>query len=469
MIKFFSTLILLSFVTVGQAQVVEAKIPTDLANINAVYHFNRGEKNCFFLFEETSMQFAQLSKDLNIEQSLLIPLHQAKGTFASYLMKDNHVLTTFWMSQKEVYALHTDLKESTTTAKSYSIKEDNEQVLAYITYEQSFYILKVVKNSNYLKLLQFDANLSLVSSTLLNFSDQKFFNRHNEKTDLYSVLREETRKESSMVTPIVANQRTSLIKASAKRKLYVFDSNLYITLDNSKLRTICLSVNLLTKQTNTQVFNQNYDISKSLIFDSNSFMFDDKLIQASFTREYINFIIRDLAGVPIKTFRLDKKEKADFLIGDISKISDNAFGRDKASSFTKTKRFLFNMMDYNAQAIAAYPYEDSYILTFGGVSDLKKTLTPGRDIFAYLMVSPNRTSIFNEYYNATAMIATGALTRELEPNPTLTLPEDKLADLRYYNNFDPKDPKYKVVFKVKDQYYYGKQETGSKTLDLVSF
>ena len=469
MIRFFSTCILFAFAMTIQAQTREINIPLSLNNVNGAYHFNRGENNCFFLFEEEAMQFTQLSKDLQIEQSLQIPLTSAKGTFASYLMKDDQILTTFWMSQKEVYTLHTDLESKTTTTKFYAMPEENELVLAYITYGQSFYVLKVVKQSNYLKLLQFNADLSLVDSTLLNFSNQKFFNKYNEKVDLHTMLKEETRKESTMLTPITANKPTSLVKASAKRKLYVFDNKVYITLDNSNLRTIRLSINLDTKQTNAQVLNQNYDIARSLMFDSNSFMFEDKLMQASFTREYINFVIRDLSGSPIKMFRLDKKEKADFLIGTVSKISDNAFGRDFEKSFTKTKRFLYNMMDYNAQAIAVYPYEDSYVLTFGGVTILQKVATPGRDILTYLMLSPKRTSIFNEYYNASAMIATGALTHDLEPNPTLTPPEDKLADLRRYNNFDPKDPKYKAIFKIEDQYYYGKQEVGSTTFDLVPF
>jgi len=259
--------------------------------------------------------------------------------------------------------------------------------------------------------------------------------------------------------------------ATAKNKYYVRGNKLYITIDSSKRRTDLITIDLISKAKSHEIFDQNYDRTEAVFYSSNSFLFDDKLIQFCGGNKFLNFIIRDLSGTIIKEHSIFYNRDSYFITGDVVMYTDIKLIRDHSKEIDKPNRILSKIGGAGLKGIFITTVDDNYIVRFGKVRELKSNshFTGGGGALMPLLYSPYQTSIFNEYFNSEATIATTVLDQDFNPNPSFQLEEDKLAKIRKDRTINIKDKKYKTLLKINGQDYYGKQEKKSNTFDLVPY
>ncbi len=463
------TLYLFTFLFVITVNAQEIKLPTNLEDINNVYHQQAFDKNYFLLSDKNTTEIIQTDAKLNVEKIVNLAVDLKNQQFSNVIFNNENSLTTFWITNKTIDAVTTNLtNETNTLAEPFHLKEKGERLLTTFIDNDLFYVLKIINRTSTLKLISLDTNFNVKEETLLDFSEKDFVNSLNQSLSLFRVI------GSDAAAPLIFienDKDSNLIMATAKKKYYVKDNKLYITIDNSKRRTDLLTIDLISKAKSHEIFDQNYDRTEAVFYSSNSFLFDDKLIQLCGGYRFLNFIIRDLSGNIIKEHSIFYNRDSDFITGDVVMYADLKFIRDYSREINKPNKVLSKIGGAFMKGIFVTTINDNYIIKFGKVKELKS-------IDAYngkggalmpLIFSPFQTSIFNEYFNSEATIATTVLDKDFNPNPSFQMEEDKLAKIRQDRTINIKDKKYKTLLKINGQDYYAKQEKKSHTFDLVPY
>lgn len=463
------TLFLVTFLFTIIVNAQEIKLPTNLEDINNVYHQQAFDKNYFLFFDAKKSEVIKTDAKLNVEKTVDIAVDLKSNLFSSVIFNNENSLTTFWLTNKDINAVTTDLTNGTNTlAEPFLLKEKGERILTTFIDNDLFYVLKIINRTSTLKLISLDTNLNVKDETLLDFSEKEFISSPTQSFNLFQVLRSDL---APSLVFVENDKESNLIISSAKNKYYVKQNKLYITIDIFKRSTHLLTIDLLSKAKSHEIFDQNYDRTEAVFYSSNSFLFDDKLIQLCGGYRFLNFIIRDLSGTIIKEHSIFYNRDSDFITGDVVMYTDIKFIRDHSKEIDKPNRILRKIGGATFKGIFVTPVDDNYIVRFGKVRELKS-------IDAYngkggalmpLVFSPFQTSIFNEYFNSEATIATTVLDQDFNPNPSFQMEEDKLAKIRKDRTINIKDKKYKTLLKINDQDYYGKQEKKSNTFDLVPY
>lgn len=463
--KFISTLFLfICIATTLHAQINEIKIPTDFNYIDQVYHYNTNKTNLFLLKSHTDLQVVRTTDSLTEEHSLLttIPNYMADKIVALTAAEEDKA-TMYLVTSKNIQAKTFDFaQETTSTAFPFTWDTKKEDSFLHFSHANKFYVLHSRIRTNQLRFLQLNENLEPQQDTIVNFTGLSFYLGPKSQVTLNQALR-----DSVPMTYIEMNQPTDLLKAAAQRKYYIHNDVLYITLDTSNQSTEVLSIDLNTQKTTYASYPQPFNKPHLNQPGSNSLLFDNKLVQAYFDKQFISIVIRDENGKPLKTFQLTKDE-ADFLTGEMVMIRNvRGLFKDKHTPIEKSNHFLKSGKNANLHGIIVYPLEDHFIMQFGAAN---RTKPLARNFFFDVFINGSKTNIFNPYFKSLVLLGTTALDSQLNPDFSFTIPStDKLRTLRQKRGFRITNTKYKVVLKINNQDYYGKHEPGSNTFDLVPF
>ncbi len=462
--KYIATLLLLCFLGSLQAQVKEVKIPTKLDNITQAYHYNTDNKNFFFLQSRKQLQGVQLTDSLTEKQSLFTTIpYYFDDTVVAFTAAEENKATMYITTAKDIQAKTFDFKQNrTTTAAPFTWNDKEEDSFLHFSHGDKFYALHTRFQNNQIRFLQLDANLKPQKDTLVNFTGYNFYLGSNSQVSLNQAL-----QDSVPMTYIEMNQPTDLLKAAAQRKYYIHNDILYITLDTSNQSTEILSIDLNTQKSTYASYPQPFNKPHLKHPASNSMLFDNKLVQAYFDKQFISILLRDEQGEPLKTFNMTK-DNADFITGEMIMIRNvRGLFKDQHTSVDKTGQFLLSAKNNSLHGIIAYPVGDHIVMQFGSANRNKPF---ARNFFFDVFINGSKTNMFNPYFKSIVVLATTALDQQLEPDFSFAIPnEDKLRTLRRKRGFRITNNKYKLVFKANNQDYYGKQESGSKTFDLVPF
>lgn len=462
--KFISTLFLLCFVGAIQAQVKEVKIPTNLDNITQAYHYNTKQKNFFFLKSYKKLQGVQMSDSLTVKQSLftLIPDYP-NGTIVAFTVAEENKATMYIVTDKNIQSKTFDFEQkTTTTATPFTWDPKEEDSFLHFSHGDKFYALHSRIRNSQIRFLQLDADLKTQKDTMINFTGHNFYLGPHSQVSLNHAL-----QDSVPMTYIEMNQPTDLLKAAAQRKYYIHKDVLYITLDTSNQSTEVLSIDLTTQESTYASYPQPFNKPHLNHPGSNSMLFSNRLVQAYFDKQFITIVLRDQQGEPIKTYQMTK-DHADFITGEMVAISNvRGLYKDKYAPIEKRSNFLLRAKNASLYGVIAYPIGDHIVLQFGSGN---RTKPFARNFFFDAFINGSRTNMFNPYFKSVVSLASTALDQQLNPDFSFTIPtEDKLRTLRTKRGFRITSNKYKLVLKINDQHYYGKQESRSNTFDLVPF
>ncbi|MTH17993.1 hypothetical protein [Flavobacterium sp. LC2016-01] len=254
-------------------------------------------------------------------------------------------------------------KEIKTTSISLDLKK--EKIIKELTINNVFYLITIVKNTSILKFYISDNKGNLNEKTV-DLSHLEFKNMYGNPENLYTVLTDESSEPSFQK---VANDSPPSLALSTKRyKIYTYSPNeIIFTMDNTTNATQVLRINSqdFTSELKSiaQPKTQRGEYG-SLIFKSNSFLIDNKILQIK-TNAFVLFItISDLNGNKIKEYKALHDQEIDFKNSDFFQESDGILNQ---KNIENTEKFLRKI--HNFPSISCYNLNGIYYTAIGSSVD----------------------------------------------------------------------------------------------------
>lgn len=388
------------------------------------------------------------------------------GNFAS-----GNKTTLFWASsnQKKILSQSFDSKNNKILDKVFDLEFKNEIHLQEFSTSNKFVILNLLKKSNIFKLYVFDSkgNLEIKDIDLSSF---KFYHR----TNLHDTFEEDFLpfERAFSLVKIESEYPSSLIKTAAKRKCYIVDNQIIITIDSDQNYTQIIQIDLenykVSSKNILQTPAKNFGKSNNITY--NSFFINNELYQIKTSSDKFYVTIKDLNGNLIKEHAANSENPIDFKNTEINQQGGDFGGK---RTLETSSQFIRKLNGQNT-GISCYQKGENILLTTGSVSSdnsggSQAVLSQFGLIGALISVafySPSMES-FNSYAGRKAVTISSLfdkngnhITEELKP-----LAYDKISTFLEEN----KKTTPLNLFKMENSYYLGLYDKDSKQFVIRKF
>lgn len=266
-----------------------------------------------------------------------------------------------------------DFKNKNSSSGSISFSLEDEKFAQSFSYQNEFYILTAVKNSNKMNLYVFHSATDYEKQEL-DFSGITLLSPMDNIIDLYDFLKSESSgliklSVTMSLDAIDQNLPISLSSISNKANLYFSGENVHITLDDRKKNTVVLSISLRDYKTGFKQFKfPDMDCKEFGNSTMNSFVFDDNLYQLSVCSAGLTVKIYDLeSGSLVKSFYASEDDEITFRNSDFFLEATNSFWgeRGKVIVGNETSKILSKIRRGDA-AIAVRKVDGAIEMKIGG-------------------------------------------------------------------------------------------------------
>ena len=510
--KSIALILFLSTVSVFSQEATNS-FPLELKGNRDVFQIvNEANKTVtLFVSDRKEVNAFLLNENMQITDSIKTERPEKKYTDIAGYIKGDKNFRLYWSSgdHKEFYTQLYDVEKHAISTQEYSLKLKDEKFVQNFSENNLFYMVTIVKESNLLKFYIFDSNGEMSEKTI-DFTGFRFIDENNHKSNFYSILREfkQALNASISLQKITPENTTSLTYSSSKRKCYLKNNQLTITIDVSFDFTQLIVIDLNTF-TATEKF-----IKKPFIYfqdrfeiNSNSFLLDDKLYQIKLSSSVMKLTVKTLDDILLKEYTATETEPIDFKNSEIiqkgtAKIAMLTVDNDRI--LEKTSQFLRKVNNISC-GISSYNLNGNLLLTLGGVSDVRGAggmmmsmgglgfgATAFNGLGGVLNVAANSSTSFsyfsvnqtyenfNSYKNRKVVYInclldkdSNHITGELRPIAfdkiqNFLVEDDKRTAASLFTNPENKE-KSKTVFKMDLNYYLGHYDNETKRYVIRKF
>jgi hypothetical protein len=423
-----------------------------------------------FFSSKSNIKAIRLNDKFEIKDSLVSNRPNEKYEEIIGYTSDKECHNVFWSNynNQEIYIQIFNYTDKTVTNNIFLLEFDKETIVQKFSYNNKFYIISTIKNTNDLRFHVFDSQNNLTKKTITIKGD--FFKLNHTPTDLYGILKQNLMPFEApfSLIKISVESPVSLSQSSKKRKCYLKNNNFAITLDNNTMYTQVIDINLTDFKSDTKIFkNQELDFSSSP--NSNSFLFEEKIYQIKNNADKIIFTIKNLNDELLKEHIITKEEPINFKNSEIIQLG--GFGIEK-KILTKTSQFI-RKNHYLSPGIACYNLNGNNMITIGCVSeDRKVNVAAGAVIFGlsgvFITLAVNAIyDNFNQYSDRKVVYFNSLFDKnsnhiESEIND---LAFDKIKDFKEKN----KSENEINVFRINNNYYLTSQNMKEKKYSIRKF
>jgi hypothetical protein len=251
-----------------------------------------------------------------------------------------------------------------------------------------------------------------------------------------------------------------LDKATNKSKMYVLDKEIILTFDYSLKHTQVVHLNLETFGVTDKIFNQ--PISKKASKTSNSFFYDNKLLQIKAGNEELLFDIKDFeSGKTLKSISVSKSDTIRFKNSPLfTQISQK-----KPQQIKTTAKFLKQLSDLSV-GISAFKNRNNIFISLGGFAEYEVThYSYGQDNF----FADFGTNFGGNSEYANKMVFFDAMFNSDLEFINRKQPEPLAIDNVFYYLSINKDILMQNILKVKDYYILGYYDAKSRQYIMRKF
>jgi len=471
--KIYFTIALFSCLSSFSQEIISST-PIDLKKNVEVFAFVNeptGQTNLFFLNENEIKAF-RLDDEMKFIDSLSTPSPE-KG-FSKMLgnTTSGNLINLFWSSnnQKKIILQQYDFDKQKISNKNFTLEFKNEIYLQEFSSENTFFILTLVKKSNAFKLYVFDNNGSLEVKDI-DLSSTRFYHR----ADLYETFLESFMPFETPFSLEKINSKTpvSLVESAKKRKCYIENNQLIITIDTNQNYTQLIEIDLVTyKATSKTILQTPFKNFNTTNVKFNSFYLDSKIYQVKSSPNKFYMTIKDLNGNLLKEYMANEEIAIDFKNSEINQQGNN-FGGTGQKTLEHSSQFIRKVNNSNL-GISCYAIKGNYMITLGSVSEQNSggeaAMYGGMFgavgvLLAYAISNPTLES-FNSYSGRKSITIAGLFDKndnhiQGEINP---LAFDKISIFFDEN----KKIKAQTLFRT-DAYYLGYYDIYNKTYNLRKF
>lgn len=260
------------------------------------------------------------------------------------------------------------LETKTARALNFDFPPNNEYIITSFQKNNIFYILSKEINQQHLLLYEFNNGKCEVK--MFDLSTIPFQNEKGQNLSFNTVIR------YYPIEKMETENFNSLDKTTNKSKMYVLDNELALTFDYNLKKTQVLTLNLETLGVTEKIFNQ--PISKQGSKTSNSFFYENKLLQIKIGNEELLFDIKDFdTGNTLKSVIVLKNDTINFKNSPLfSQMSEK-----NPQEIKSTAKFLKQLSDLNG-GISAFKNRKNTFISLGGFAEYEvSNYSYGQDNF----------------------------------------------------------------------------------------
>ncbi|MFH7011736.1 hypothetical protein ACHRV5_07655 [Flavobacterium sp. FlaQc-52] len=321
-----------------------------------------------FLNDNEKVTSVKLDSTFTINDSLSHPrLEKSYTDILGYSQKDDNYLL-FWGSKdrKKIISQFFNFTKKETGATTFELEFDKEKVFKELTINNVFYLITILKKSGNLKFYIFDNGV--LNTRIVDLSNFEFKNKSAAPANLHTVLTEESWDFS--VQTISNDSPPSLALSREQFKLYTYKKDeIIFTIDNNPHFTDILRINLNDFTANLKsikkpvVTRGEYE---SVLFKSNSFLIDDKILQIKTNPDVLLFTISDLEGTIINKYKTLREEEISF---KNTAVFQEVGSLSKKRVLEKPKQFI-RKINNSRPSISCYSLNGLYYTVIGSSQDI---------------------------------------------------------------------------------------------------
>ncbi len=413
-------------------------------------------ENGLFFFDKENMKCIKLNDKLEINSEFNVARPDKKYYSINGYKNNGNLYTIYWSSKDDILEQTIDFTTKKSSTKNIVFKLKDEALINDITLGSKRYKLTIVKNTSTLNLYSFEDE---VIKRSFSFEDKRFFNSEGKSSTLWNLISEKRGHDFTFNMEKILNETPpTLIKSSEKRKCYVFDNQIVLVFDNSQTSTQTVTINLEDYTSSQNIYSKPFVQETEFgLVDSNSFIFDNKMIQLKMNNDKMLITIKTLDNVEIKTLEINDKEEIKF---KNSKIIQENGSINKRRELDNTNQLL-RKINSEYPAISFYEKDNIILMSIGGVSPEKDNSASSYggiiggfsgSLLGSLFTSYAVDNV-NSYNNRKVMYVNCLFDKNFNhiPKEIAVNPFDKLRWFIHNNEHIEKQ----IVFKINEDLYLG--------------
>ena len=343
------------------------------------------------------------------------------------------------------------LETKTSKALNFDLPLNNEYIITSFQKDNVFYILSKETSKQHLLLYKFNNGNCEVK--MFDLSTIPFQNDNGQSLAFNTLIR------YYPIEKMDADNFNMLDKTASKSKMYVLDGHILLTFDYSLKKTQVLNLNLETLDVTEKNFDQ--PISKKPSNTSNSFFYENKLLQIKVSNEDLLFDIKDFdSGTTLKSIAVSKNDTIRFKNSPLYlQISDK-----KPQEIKTTGKFLKQLSALNA-GISAFKNMKNTFISLGGFAEY--------EVSNYSYGQNNFFGDFNDFggysqYASKMVFFDSMLNSDLEFVNNKQSGPLAIDNLFYYLSIN-KNISLQNILNLKDYYILGYYDQNSKQYIMRKF
>lgn len=341
----------------------------------------------------------------------------------------------------------------TSRALNFDLPPTTEYIITTFQKDNMFYML--CKETNQQHLLLYAFNNGKAEVKMFDLSGILFQNDKGQNLAFNTIIR------YYPIEKMDPDSFNTLDKTVHKTKMYLSDGHIFLTFDYSLKKTQVLDLNLTTVDVTEKNFNQ--PVSEKASKSSNSFFYENKLLQIKAGKEELLFDIKDFeSGKTLKSISVSKKDSISFKNSPFFlQINDK-----KPQEIKTTDKFLKQLSSLNT-SISAFKNQQKTLLSFGGFVEYQFS---GFDNIQSNLLAEFFDNDFGGYsqYSNKMVYFDAMLNQDLEFVNSKQSEPLAIDNVFYYLNTN-KNISLQNILKLKDYYILGYYDVASKQYIMRKF
>jgi hypothetical protein len=255
----------------------------------------------------------------------------SEGKFYTYWKKNNNTM--------EVHTIDFSTKTLQKNEIGYPV-EKNEKFISSFNQNNLQYIVTVTKNTNIVNIHMLKGmNLE---RKMIDCYKLYFINSMNQRIKFWDYLNDDygTVYKDKFKTIYLNENNHNSVYATEKKKLYVGDDKIIFSSDINEYYCQMVTINLKDFSESSQIISYDEEFSnQSSSKKTNSFILDDKVFIAKFSKNMVNIVVKSFENETLKTITMNSVSGQEYinseLIQEISNIKKREVFTDKEKFFKK--------------------------------------------------------------------------------------------------------------------------------------
>jgi hypothetical protein len=341
----------------------------------------------------------------------------------------------------------------TSRALNFDLPPNTEYIITTFQKNNMFYML--CKEINQQHLLLYEFNNGKAEVKMFDLSGILFQNDKGQNLAFNTIIR------YYPIEKMDSDSFNTLDKTVHKTKMYISDGHIFLSFDYSLKKTQVLDLDLTTANVSEKNFIQ--PVSHKASKSSNSFMYENKLLQMKASKEEFLFDIKDFdSGKTLKSISVSKKDSVNFKNSPFFLQINNK----KPQEIKTTEKFLKQLSSLNT-SISAFKNQQNTLLSFGGFVEYQIS---GFDNIQNNLLADFFDNDFGGYseYSSKMIYFDAMINSNLEFVNSKQSEPLAIDNLFYYLSIN-KNISLQNILKLKEYYILGYYDVASKQYIMRKF